>query len=136
MRLHTYLTFSGNCEAALQFYQAVLGAKIIQLMPVKGTPIEIDMPTEMATKILHAVFEIGGQTFMASDICQQSKQGMHGFSISINTKTAEEADRLFVALSQGGQITTPLQPTFWALRFGALIDQFGTPWMLNCEKEV
>lgn len=59
---------------------------------------------------------------------------MSGFSISLNTTMAEEAEHLFAALAAGGRVTMPLQETFWALRFGALVDRFGVPWMVNCEK--
>ncbi len=134
MQVNTYLNFPGNCEAALHFYEKTLGAQIKFIMPVQGSPIESDMPPEMASKVLHASFELAGNTYMASDMSQDPASGMKGFAMSISTSDPDEAERLFDLLAQGGQVTMPLQQTFWALRFGSLIDQFGTPWMMNCEQ--
>jgi len=59
---------------------------------------------------------------------------MKGFSVSLGIAEPAEADRVFHALAEGGTVTMPIGPTFWALRFGMLVDRFGTPWMINCEK--
>jgi PhnB protein len=54
--------------------------------------------------------------------------------VALNMKEPAEAERIFNALAKGGSIMMPLGETFWAVKFGALTDRFGTPWMINCEK--
>jgi len=137
MKAVTYLTFPGNCEAALKFYEAAIGAKIKTLVPVKGSPMETDVPLAVRDKVLHAEFEIGAVTLMASDaLCEGGPPAMSGFSVSLNTETPQEAERLFAALVVGGKVTMAMQETFWAQRFGALVDRYGLPWMFNCEKKM
>ena len=135
MKINAYLYFPGTCEAALRFYERTLGAKTLKLFTYKGSPMEADVPSEMAAKVMHAAFEVAGQTVMASDLMPPHPQAaMSGFALSINVDTVPEADRVFAALADGGKVTMPIEETFWARRFGMLIDKFGTPWMVNCEK--
>lgn len=135
MKVQTYLSFPGNCAEALEFYESVLGARIKTLVPVMGSPLEKDLPPALRDRILHAEFEIGDDVLMASDaLCEGVAPEMSGFSVSINTKTPQEAARLFAILAVGGKITMPLQETYWAQRFGTLVDRYGLPWMFNCAK--
>lgn len=135
MKAIPYLSFSGNCQAALQFYESAVGARIRHLFPFRGSPMASQVPAQMVDKVLHAVVEIGDTVLMASDrMGQTGHEGMSGFAITLNVETPEEAERLFAALAAGGQITMPLQETFWAKSFGMLVDRFGVPWMVNCEK--
>lgn len=135
MKVVTYLSFPGNCQAALQFYEKAVGARIRDLFPYRGSPMESKVPAQMRDKVLHAVFDIGEYTLMASDrVGQTGPGGMSGFAIVLGAETPEEAERLIAALAVGGEITMPLQETFWAVRFGMVTDQFGMPWMINCEK--
>jgi len=134
MKVFTYISFPGNCEAALKFYETALGAKIKSLIPVKGSPLEPDMPAAMKDKVLHAEIAIGDTTLMAADACEPSPPALSGFSVSLNTETPEEAERLFAALAPGGKVTMAMQETYWAKRFGMLVDRYGMPWMFNCSK--
>jgi PhnB protein len=59
---------------------------------------------------------------------------MKGFSVNLSVDKPAEAERVFNALAQNGTVRMPIKETFWAERFGMLVDQFGTPWMINCEK--
>ena len=64
----------------------------------------------------------------------ESYQKPQGFSVLLKVGAAAEAERVFNSSAQNGTVQVPLQETFWALRFGMLIDQFGTPWLINCGK--
>jgi PhnB protein len=134
MQLNPYLTFNGNCEAAFKFYEKVLGGKIVAMMPHEGTPMAEHVPAEWRKKIIHARMTIGDQLLMASDAPPAHYEPMKGVSVNITVKDPAEADRIFAALSESGTVKMAIQETFWAVRFGMLIDQFGTPWMINCEK--
>ena len=134
MQLNPYLTFNGNCETAFKFYEKVLGGKILAMMPHEGTPAAGHVPAEWRKKIIHARMTIGDQLLMASDAPPDRYEPMKGFSVNITVKDPAEADRIFAALSESGTVKMAIQETFWAVRFGMLVDQFGTPWMVNCEK--
>ncbi|HEV2991565.1 MAG TPA: VOC family protein [Candidatus Angelobacter sp.] len=134
MQLNPYLTFDGRCEEAFKFYAKSLGGKIEALMPHAGTPAEQHTPPEWRNKIMHARMTIDGQVLMASDAPPGHYQPPKGISISLQIKEVKEAERAFNALAENGTIQMPIQETFWAQRFGMVTDQFGIPWMINCEK--
>jgi PhnB protein len=134
MQLSTYLFFDGNCEAAFKFYEKILGGKIQAMMTHAGSPAEAHVPAEWRDKILHARLSLGDQVLMASDAPPGRGAKPGGFSVSIQVSEPAEAERIFSALSENATINMPMQETFWAYRFGMLSDQFGVPWMINCEK--
>lgn len=134
MNVNTYLTFSGNCEEALQFYAQCLGGKVTFLSRFRETPMASSVAPAQLDKVIHASLQIGDTVLMASDgMDSKCQTAPSGFSLSINTAAPEEAERIFALLADGGKVTMPLTPTFWATRFGMLNDRFGTPWMVNCE---
>jgi PhnB protein len=135
MQVNPYLTFNGNCEEAFNYYQTVFGGTIEAMLPHAGTPAEEHVPAEWRKKIMHARIRFGDNVLMASDSPPQFQRPMEGFSVSINVDSTAEAERVFQALADGGVVKMPIQPTFWAERFGMLIDRFGTPWMVNHEKK-
>jgi PhnB protein len=135
MKLNTYLTFNGNCEEALNFYEKALGAKRVMLMRYSDAPPGEQGCKEMSSKIMHGRITIGDNVIMASDAPPERFNGQSGFSINIGVDSPKEAERLFAALSEKAQVCMPIGETFWAERFGMLIDQFGVPWMVNCEKK-
>ncbi len=132
MKLNAYLLFNGNCEEAIRFYEKCFGGKIIAMLPHAGTPAEQHMPPGWGNKILHARLDIGDQMLLASDCPPDRYHAPTGFSVSIIVEEPAEADRLFHALESGGKVEMPIQETFWAPRFGMLVDRFGIPWMINC----
>jgi PhnB protein len=134
MQLNPYLHFNGDCEAAFQFYESALGAKIECLLAHEGTPAEDHVPAEWRKKILHGKMTLNGQTVMASDCPPGYYQQPQGFSINLGYRDPGEAERFFTALAEDGKVKMPIQETFWAERFGMLVDRFGIPWMVNCEK--
>jgi PhnB protein len=134
MQLNPYLTFKGNCEQAFKFYEKVLGGKILAMMTHEGSPAANNVPPDWRSKIIHARLKVGDEILMGSDAPPQHQETMKGFSVALNVDKPDDADRIFHALADGANVRMPIQETFWALRFGMLVDQFGTPWMINCEK--
>ena len=134
MQVNPYLFFNGQCEAAFKFYERCLGAKIDSMMPHAGSPAEAHVPAEWRDKILHARMTVNGQALLGSDAPPGHFDQPKGFSVALQIKDPEEAERVFHALAENGQVNMPIQETFWAARFGMLVDQFGIPWMVNCDK--
>jgi PhnB protein len=134
MRLNPYLTFNGQCETAFKFYAENLGGKIEMMMTHEGTPAAEQVPAQWLKKIMHARMTIGEQVLMGSDAPPDRYQAAKGFSISLTVDTPAKAERIFKALASSGTVQMPLEMTFWAARFGMLVDRFGIPWMVNCEQ--
>ena len=133
MQVQPYLFFDGRCEEALEFYRTTLGAEVTMLMRVKENPDPIppDMyPPGSDDKVMHASFTIGETTLMASDGRAQGKPVFQGFSLSLSVPNDAEAQRLFSALGEGGQVQMPLAKTFFASSFGMVSDRFGVGWMI------
>jgi PhnB protein len=131
MQIEPYLFFEGRCEEALEFYHRALGAEVTMLMRYKESP-EPDMcPPGAEDKVMHSNVRIGNTTVMASDGRCEGQPAFQGFSLSISVTDEAEAERLFTALSDGGQVQMPLTKTFWSPRFGMVADRFGVSWMVN-----
>ena len=135
MQVNAYLLFDGRCEEAFRFYEKCFRGKIIAMLTHKGTPAEAHVPAAWIDKILHARLDIGDQVLMASDAPPGRYEKPAGFSVSLQVKDPAEAERLFNALAEKGEIRMPLEKTFWSPRFGMLVDRFGIPWMINCEEQ-
>jgi PhnB protein len=136
MQLNPYLLFNGQCEAAFKFYEKVLGGKIEAMLPHEGTSAAEQVPPQWRKKILHARLSVGDEVLMGSDAPPDRYEAMKGFSVTINVNDPKEAERIFHALAENATVRMPIEKTFWAERFGMLVDQFGTPWMINCEQAV
>lgn len=133
MLVQPYLFFDGRCEEALMFYRDVLGAEITALMRFGESPEPPPpgmLPPGSENKIMHANLRIGDSMIMASDGGCTNKAGFEGFSLSITAADDAEAERLFAALAEGGQISMPMGKTFFASRFGMLADRYGVGWMV------
>jgi Uncharacterized protein conserved in bacteria len=133
MHVTTYLSFNGQCEAAFTLYERVLGGRLGPIFRYAGSPMADTVPPEWQNKIMHASLTIGEHVVMGGDPAPDSYEEPKGFSLSINMKSAPEADRIFRELATDGRVLVPLEKTFWAERFGMVIDRFGIPWMINCE---
>ena len=131
MQLSPYLNFNGQCEAAFKFYERCLGGKIESMITFAGTPAEEHAPPEFRNKILHAHLTVGGNALMGSDAPPDRYEAPKGFSVAIHIEDPTDAERIFNALAENGIVEMPLQETFWATRFGMLVDQFGIAWMIN-----
>jgi PhnB protein len=132
--IQPYLFFNGNCEQAIEFYRKALGAEVEMMMRFKESPEPAPPGTVQPgfeNKIMHASFRIGQTTVMASDGCSADKASFQGFSLSLNAPSEQEADRVFTALADGGQVKLPLTKTFFSPRFGMVEDRFRIGWMIN-----
>jgi len=134
MKLNPYLSFNGQCEAAFKFYERCFGGKIECLMTYESRPGEYTVPPEWHKKILHATLMVGDQVLMGADVPPGRYQKPQGFSLTLGLKDQAQAERIFTALAEEGTVEMALQETFWAVRFGVLVDRFGMPWTINCER--
>jgi PhnB protein len=133
MHVQPYLFFNGRTEEAIEFYRTALGATNIELMRNKESPEPHPpgmLPPGSENKIMHASFRVGDSTLLASDGQCNGKPSFAGFALPITVKTEAEAERLFGALANGGQMNMPLTKTFFAPKFGMLNDRFGVAWMV------
>jgi PhnB protein len=133
MQCNPYLLFNGNCEQAFKFYEKVLGGKMIAMTRFSDTPAADAHGADFRDKIIHARLSFGDGVLMASDAPSAHYEPMRGMQVTLNVDTPDEAERIFKAFAEGGQVKMPIQETFWAIRYGMLVDRFGTPWMINCE---
>ena len=130
--LQPYLFFDGRCQEAIDFYKNAVGAQVEMLMHFKDSPDSSKGGCANAPgdKVMHANIRIGNSTVLASDGRCEGKPNFQGFSLSLTTTNEAEAEKLFNALSQGGQVQQPLMKTFFSPRFGMLADKFGVGWMV------
>lgn len=131
MQVEPYLFFEGRCEEALDFYRKALGAEVTALFRFKESPDPGMCPSGAEEKVMHANLRIGDTTIMASDGGCQGPSTFQGFSLSLSLTDTAQAQRLFAALSDGGQVQMPLAKTFWSPLFGMVADRFGVSWMIN-----
>ena len=136
MKVHTYLNFPGNCEEALSFYEKHLGGKVMgktrfKDMSSTGNPQNLPPGLE-PNGIMHARFTLGDSAIMASDGPQV--EPMRSAYISLSVDSNEEAERIYNALTEGGEVFMPMGEQFFAHRFGQLRDRFGINWMVLHEK--
>ena len=137
-QVNCYLNFNGTCEEAFNFYKSVFGGEFTyvgrykDMPPQEGAPA---MPAEEGEKIMHMSLPISKETMlMGSDAGGDWASNIvvgNNISISINTDSKENADRLFNGLSSGGQVTMPMNNTFWGDYFGMFVDKFGINWMVS-----
>jgi PhnB protein len=138
MQVQPYLFFEGRCDEALDFYREKLGAEVTMLMRFKDAPAAgkaapegcSPTPEGAAGKVMHCSFRIGETTVLASDGMCKGRPQFAGVALTINARDAEEVDKLFNALADGGQIQMPLATTFFSPRFGMVADRFGVSWMV------
>lgn len=131
MQLIPYLNFNGQCAEAFRFYEQCLGGRIVMMQTHGESPIAGEVPSEWHDRILHARMEVGGAVLMASDSPPEYYERPQGLYVSIQVDEPADADRIFQALADRGAVKMPIQQTFWAERFGMVVDRFGTPWMIN-----
>ena len=138
--VNVYLTFNGNAEEAFNFYKSVFGVEFAYIGRFKDMPIDENCPPpseEEGNRIMHVALPISKETvLMASDTTSAYGEVTFGnnFSVSINTDSAAEADKLFAGLSAGGNIIMPMEKKFWGAYFGMFTDKFGINWMINFDE--
>jgi PhnB protein len=132
MQLKTYLNFAGRCDEAFHYYEKHLGGKIEMMMTFKQGPMEIAVAPGLKDSILHAKMTVAGMELMGADI--PKAEPMRSAYLSLSVDSDPEAERIFRALSEGGQVTMPMQETLFATRFGQTRDKFGMLWMILHER--
>ena len=134
MKLNPHLSFGGQCEAAVRFYEQILGGQIVTMLKYGDSPMADPAKPEMRDKILHATMKLGESTLVGADVEPGQYTPPKGFHLLLGIADPAEAERVFHALAENGKVIMPIQKTFWALRFGVLVDRFGVPWEINCEQ--
>jgi PhnB protein len=134
MKVNPYLNFNGQCAEAFQFYARALNGKDLRIMTFRDSPMAAQMPANEKDWAMHARFTVGNDTIMGSDSPGGRYSTPQGYSVSLGVDTPAEAERIFAALSEGGNVRMPMAENFFAQRFGMVTDRYGTPWMVVCEK--
>lgn len=131
-----YLGFDGNCADAMRTYERLLNGKLEALLRGSDTPMKDQMPKEYADRVMHArlVLPGGGVIYAGDAPTHIPYEGIKGVSITLDYPTADEGERIFNALADGGQVTMPYGPVFWAKKCGMVTDKFGVPWIINGEQ--
>jgi PhnB protein len=128
------LVFKGECDAAFTLYRECLGGTVARLT-WGDSPMADQAPTEWRDKVLLATLTVGGTAISGGDVLPGHYERPQGFQLQLNLDDAAVAERIFMQLAEGGRITVPLQQTFWAQRFGEVVDRFGIPWAINCGEQ-
>ena len=134
MTLHPHLAFNGQCEAAFRFYEKSLGGKVTFMMNYASSPVAAQFPSAWNDRIMHASLTVGDNMLSGGDAPPDKYEKPQGFCVSLGLKDAKEGERIFNALAENGTVQMPFEKTFWAAGFGMVTDQFGIPWIVNCEQ--
>lgn len=133
-KLNPYLNFMGNTEEAFNFYKSVFGSEFTTVQRFKDTPEKDRLPADEQDKLMHVALKVGDNTLMGTDALKSMGHTVtpgNQISLSLEAESKEEADKLFTALSAGGNPEMPMQDMFWGSYFGMLTDKFGIKWMVN-----
>ena len=133
MQFIAYLNFDGCAREAMDFYAGVFRGRIIERFTFGETPLCAEIPPGQRDRVMHSMLEAGGALLMGADGPPPHDAG--GNALNIVVETPEEAERIFRALAEGGQVRTEIQETFWARRFGAVQDRYGKYWLVNCLRQ-
>lgn len=131
MRLATHISFNGQCEAAFNEYQRVLGGTTVTMLRYGDSPMAQTIDKQFHHYIVHATLQVGEFELAGADVIKDFKKPQ-GFSVILNVHTLEKAQQVYDELSAGGEIGMTLQATFWSPGYAMFIDRFGTPWEINC----
>ncbi len=134
MQMNPYLSFNGQCEMAFTFYERCFGGQLGAIFRYAGSPMASQVPEDWQDKVMHGSLTVGGQVLMGGDVVPAAYEAPRGFSLSLQLTSTSEAERIFHELAKEGRVTVPLEKTFWAARFGMVVDRFGIPWLINCEE--
>ena len=136
MSLTIYLYFNGNCREVFEHYRSIFGGEFEMLSTFREGPEDMPLPEDVLDQVMHVAYPIGSSVLMGSDMPSQfgppPEQGSN-FSITYTPSGKAEADELFAKLSEGGQVTMPMEDQFWGSYFGSCIDKFGISWQLSTE---
>jgi PhnB protein len=130
MNVQPYVFFEGRCDEAIEFYKKTVGAKVEMLMRFNEAPDQSMISPGSKEKVMHAAIRVGDATILMSDGRCGGNANFNGFSLALSAPTDADAERLFAALADGGQVNMPMAKTFFSSRFGMCSDKFGVGWMV------
>lgn len=134
-KTNPYLIFDGTCREAMQTYERILGGKMQAMMTFAEAPPGSGMPPGSEDRIMHACLAHDGGVLMASDSMRgMTFEPMQGMFVTLTYPDAAAAHKAYAALADGGREIMPIAKTFWSDAYGMLVDRYGTPWMINCDK--
>jgi len=131
MKIKSHLTFSGNCRQAFERYHAIFGGSL-RLLSYADSPAANHIPAAWKSKIVHATLALADSELAGADVLPDDYKVPQGFYILFEPRNPDEARRVFIALSENGDVHISLQAVFWSTCYGKLVDQFGTPWEISC----
>ena len=134
MSLSPYLYFDGRCEEAFKFYEQCLGGKVTFMMTYEQSHMADKAPPGTEKKILHAGLAFSHGVLEGCDAVPGQYRTPQSFCVMLRPGDPVEAERIFKGLAEQGRVEIPFGETFWAVRFGMVVDRFGIPWLINCEK--
>ena len=126
------LVFNGECDAAFTLYQKCLGGTVTFRLTWGDSPMASQAPSDWRDKIMHTTLTVGDTALSGGDVPPDRYERPQGFQLQLDLDDAAAAERIFAQLADGGRVIVPLQQTFWAQRFGSVVDRFGIPWGINC----
>ncbi len=136
MSLTIYLHFNGNCREVFEFYRTVFGGEFESISTFREGPDDMGVDEDALDQVMHVAYTIGSSMLMGSDVpppFSSSKVSGNNFSISYSATSRDEADEVFAALSDDGQVTMPLGEMFWGAYFGSCIDKYGIGWQVSMD---
>ena len=132
MKINPYLSFDGQCRKAFEFYEKALGGTIVFIQTIGDSPMAAHTPAESHGRVMHVTMHVGDQVLQGADTPSGAVFSQPaGFCVALHFEEPKEGERVFNALAHDATVQMPFQETFWAKGFGMLIDQFGTPWIVN-----
>lgn len=133
MQVNPYRSFKGQCEEAFIYYEQCLGGQLGAIFRYGGTSLADHVPADWQDRVMHGSLTVGGLVLVGGDVAPDRHEEPKGFSLSLQIKSTADAERIFHDLALDGRVVVPLEKTFWADRFGMVVDRFGIPWLVNCE---
>ncbi len=131
MKLHSYLTFNGNCREAMNFYQQCLGGELV-FQTIGDSPLSDKMPEAMKKSIVHSTLTRGEVVIMGSDMVgDKGLTNGNAVSMMLDCDSEEELKKCYEQLAAGGEATHPVHVSFWGALFGDLVDKYGNQWLLH-----
>jgi len=132
-KIHPYIRFNDDkCREAFTFYKECIGGEL-SFLTVGESPVGKDMPEESKNKIMHATLKADGAELFGSDMMRDKAVVGDNIVVSLNLEDEADANKIFNALSNGGEVFMPMEKQFWGAIFGVLTDKYGVEWMLNCD---
>ncbi len=127
------LMFSGRCGEAFRRYASVFGGEVVYLRTYGESPLAQDVAPEWRDRVWFARLRAGGLELTGGDVVPHDYESPRGFSMVAGLTSADEAERVFAGLAEGGEVIMPLQATHWSSRYGVVRDAYGIRWEINCD---